>query len=904
MGKLKLFIYKTRWWWLTSLLSIAVPFVPLLLFDPAIDLVSARDPFNRSDTTVARYYMDTEQRYFDLVYTPTWVITGTLKPVASPLSVTVRHEDKGTYGTADSSNDGKWFTTTARLEPYRNIAVVQPAWGRPFPYPAYFLPDRSAGLPLDPITRTVHISLTEQEADIDYWVEIPSDTTNSDLKDFVQGQMPATLFIKRLFYPNNNSFSGIELARVSAPVVARDSRRWQVKIQGIMSGWQFTSRNLGEALALTMPQASMTGNGAATTIRLTFKDVTDYAVEPPPDQWDEKTNTLTWFGIIPTLKKQEANLSSTSGSAASVWQTLRLGLVFSAGVLHTPLLFALPLVPFVWILGALWQAQRRQPKKSISHDPSLAYLIRILYLGMLMWGIIILLIQGATWARSNLGQTYLAIWTATLVFATIIPLLYIIGTDSQEQQDNRREAGLWVITVFAVLALTLILFRVSGGVFGSSWLLAIAAGIIVCVILGMACELLKPGTWRGIFSRRGVIAVGLIGIASAILCLPTTENIIAVSPEWGWSVSVWRDLYFTIGIFLLPYLPLLALLRVLRRYTKHLQMPEATTVERLIAGPFGLGHLLFAFYLVGMLRGSDISIPPSAGSLLPIAFILALFVYPVLIRRRALSVHPPQKLGILIQQVFEIEAAERALGNLNKKFFDGEVASIEDYEKEREKLQTSLSKHPSPSNPRALVFAFGSKPSHWANAAQACRYAVLPIVLLGCLYAPSILERAVNQLVTPFLILQTTAIFLIPFFFRWFLYAFFLGYFFTYLPGQNGWQKGLALALGIAVCTVPNDIVLGTGANISSMLLDVGQTVLFLMGLGVWAFDYQIMKANNFGWRDLLIVHNVPATAITFATSLVGAFSGAVITGLTQGVPAIFNNLVNLVLPAVQAGSR
>lgn len=904
MPRFLFFFRRTRWWWLTGLLSIAATFVPLFLFSPLSSLISVWDTFDRPNILTAKYYVAAEQRHFDLVYSPTWVLTGTLEPAAWPLSVTVKSKDTDTPRRVDSIRRDAWFTATASLEPYRNIVVVQPAWGRPFPFPVYYLPNRSSGLPVESITRTMRITLTEQAADIDYWVDLPATTPNSDLADFVRGQLPETLFIKRLFYPDNNNFSGLELTRVSAPVIARDSQVWQVKIQSVMSGWQFSQRNLGEVLALTMPAANTSANRVSTIVRLTLQDAARYQIEPPPNQWDEKTNTLTWRDALPSLTRQDPPLATTGGSVVNVLQRLRLGLGAIANFLHTPLLLALPLIPFVWILGAVWQTHRRKSTDARGNDPVLAHLIQILFLGMSMWGIVILLIQEAAWASINLGQTYLAIWTATLIFAMLIPFLLVSGANTREQPIRRREIVWWSALALGIVGLTAILFRVSGFVFGSSWVLAGTASIIMCVVFGMAWELLKPGMLQRVVARRNVIAAGLIVSAAVMLCLPTTENIIKVIPEWGWSVSVWRDLYFTIGIFGLPYLPAIALARVLRQHAKHLHAPEASPMERLIVGPGGLGHLLFAFYLIGMLRGSDISIPPSAGSLLPIAFLLALFVYPLVVKRRTRAVRPPEKLGGLIQQVFEMEAEERALDNLNKKFFDGGIASVENYEQERAKLQAGLTQRLSLANPRALLFSFGPHPSSWANAMQACRFAVLPIALLGLVYAPTILARAIDQLVTPFLILQTAAIFLVPFFFRWFAYAFFLGYFFIYLPGHNGWQKGLALALGIAACTVPNDLVLGTGASISSLLFDVGQTAVFLMGLGLWAFDYQIMRANNFGWRDLLIVHNVPAAAITFAASLVGAFSGALITGLTQGVPAIFNNLINLILPAVQTGPR
>jgi len=231
----------------------------------------------------------------------------------------------------------------------------------------------------------------------------------------------------------------------------------------------------------------------------------------------------------------------------------------------------------------------------------------------------------------------------------------------------------------------------------------------------------------------------------------------------------------------------------------------------------------------------------------------------------------------------------------------------EEYERHRKTLLPLLKQKqaevvlPSGLDVKDVAFAFGPLGDAWQDSRLACRYGLVLMLPLALLYAPSIWAKAVDQAVTPFFVLEVTAVFFAPFFLKWLLYAFFLGYFFPALRGSNGWQKGLTLALGIAACTVPQDLLFRARStnDLIAVGFDVGQTVLFLTVLGLW-LDARTLRQCGYGWRRLLITHNLSALAAYGSTVLV-AISAAITTIITGQVTAIVTALVNVILPNIGA---
>jgi hypothetical protein len=168
---------------------------------------------------------------------------------------------------------------------------------------------------------------------------------------------------------------------------------------------------------------------------------------------------------------------------------------------------------------------------------------------------------------------------------------------------------------------------------------------------------------------------------------------------------------------------------------------------------------------------------------------------------------------------------------------------------------------------------------------------------LFLLYAPFIFRRAGELASTPFPILQILGAVVLPFFAKWLLASFLLGYFFPYIRGSTGLQKGLVLAAGIVLCTLPSNALLltGTMGDPLALLWEAGQTILFLSALGLWAFDWNTARRYGLGWSDVMSAEGLSATA-PFLSSLVAAIGGVASSIISGRVDGIIRSVLELLL--------
>ena len=100
-------------------------------------------------------------------------------------------------------------------------------------------------------------------------------------------------------------------------------------------------------------------------------------------------------------------------------------------------------------------------------------------------------------------------------------------------------------------------------------------------------------------------------------------------------------------------------------------------------------------------------------------------------------------------------------------------------------------------------------------------------------------------------------VYLIPFTARWLLYAFILGYFFPYIRGRHGLEKGLYLALAISACVLAQDIVMQarSGNDVLGLIFEAGQVIIYLSIVGILTFDLPRVREAKGTVADLLRVH-------------------------------------------------
>ena len=142
---------------------------------------------------------------------------------------------------------------------------------------------------------------------------------------------------------------------------------------------------------------------------------------------------------------------------------------------------------------------------------------------------------------------------------------------------------------------------------------------------------------------------------------------------------------------------------------------------------------------------------------------------------------------------------------------------------------------------------------------------------------------------------------------QWPLRGFFLGYFYPYLRGANGMQKGFTLFLinflPPVVATIlinPPAVAAFFSADTSSLWLGFWfwglQLFVHCLLLGMLSGDYEVLRRAELGWRHLVDVHNL-GPLLAWGSSLVAAVGAAIITALAD--PKVIKAAINAFLPEV-----
>jgi hypothetical protein len=442
---------------------------------------------------------------------------------------------------------------------------------------------------------------------------------------------------------------------------------------------------------------------------------------------------------------------------------------------------------------------------------------------------------------------------------------------------------------------------------------SIAVALLTSILILAAFRLGVNAYWPDFKAPRGGSL--LLWLAMLAVAIPVQVLGLGFLEGLGWPAQLWPQSIILIGLYVLPYVVLLAALRVLREQSAQLSQNPA----RLIS----IGRLVFALYVVGALRGFNpgLQAPPPV---YPLAFAIALLVFPHLLSGRAerlqaigaerTDIYPKQ--GEFIQRALDLQWARKALSKLMQsespdpkgyedrkaelllyiqQLQSGPVSPGEGSKKGKSKKQGANEHEP----PAASVFNFGPHFDPWRNGVQGAGWAAVLAVWLLLVYLPVIAARAEQQVI-PFILFTAVFVDVLPLLLKWVLLGFFLGYFFPYLRGANGLQKGLALAAAIAVCTVPHDLLNGASLDsLGAMGLDFAQNALLLTLLGLWAFDYQVLRKHGHNFSRLLIAHNLTFLA-GYGTSVVLAI-GSALTGLISGrIGPLLEALLNLITPGGQ----
>jgi len=205
------------------------------------------------------------------------------------------------------------------------------------------------------------------------------------------------------------------------------------------------------------------------------------------------------------------------------------------------------------------------------------------------------------------------------------------------------------------------------------------------------------------------------------------------------------------------------------------------------------------------------------------------------------------------------------------------------------KLDQELSKHP---------LAFGHKPTAWDNAVHGAKWAALLALPWFIIYIVDFMQGTSFSISYPLL---DFLIDILTIFGRWASIGFFLGYFFPYLRGDSGLEKGLWLALVVIAPSLPLYFIQNNSADAwRAALFWATQVLIECILLGLFAFDYSTVQEERRGFQLLLELHGIRSLGLWTAT-LIAAIGTSAVTLLSSQAVTLIGLTLKTFLPDVPA---
>jgi hypothetical protein len=143
----------------------------------------------------------------------------------------------------------------------------------------------------------------------------------------------------------------------------------------------------------------------------------------------------------------------------------------------------------------------------------------------------------------------------------------------------------------------------------------------------------------------------------------------------------------------------------------------------------------------------------------------------------------------------------------------------------------------------------------------------------------------------------TLAVFLISAVASWLLYAFFFGYFYDHLRGENGLEKGMVMFAGLVLPFLVYRVINAqTISEMNSFIQWALQIFLFCSLLGILVGEYRLIRRRGQPLRDLLALHNLPVLSV-YLSGVVAALVPAVIAVITGRLGEWVTFFINYVIP-------
>jgi hypothetical protein len=320
----------------------------------------------------------------------------------------------------------------------------------------------------------------------------------------------------------------------------------------------------------------------------------------------------------------------------------------------------------------------------------------------------------------------------------------------------------------------------------------------------------------------------------------------------------------------------------------------------------GLGRVIFVAFIVGF--------TPS-WSFVPLSTLLSFLIFEWLLPSKPSL--KPKLLKTFIQQhrktaVDDLLRLSKALrlrraveGSLHKQLREGKLIPAE-YREQQKSHEEQIARYIRPAylndfdknvTVRDLAFNFGGGERYRQNVTEALSWGLLlliPVLLISGI--PLVISELNDFLPYPFLNIGVRLGLLAL---EYLASAFFLGFFFPFLRGRNGLEKGGWLAAGIIASLLPiHLLLLESSIELSALVIWGGSLLAYNLLIGLLAFDLKTLAVHGFQWDRLTDLYNL--RDLTFyltgsAAPLVTTILSAVGGNLNELIPAI----LKVVFPAL-----
>jgi hypothetical protein len=652
--------------------------------------------------------------------------------------------------------------------------------------------------------------------------------------------------------------------------------------------------------------------GADDSLSISTYDYTIESIGPPPTQFEE--NKLTWKGsgarplnstddiLLFSQPTEEIKLQLAYKPLASPRNFLRLAQLspynawrYPGNVVPHLLIGLFRLIPMLWVLWLVadsWLRNTIDPglRKDLSKlsttliTLSLTETVLLISAGLAFLGVRLVTLPDRSFSSIVLLQTVATV--AVLLLATLVLLL--------TWRASNRSWAIWFARIsrgMSKAAFICILLQLTWFVSFHSLLARATSIALILVTLGFLfwrlARVIRHGTPTPTHKYR-LVCLGLIVLLTFVI-----PNIVPVL-RTDVRANVFQS--FSMLQSLLPYALVIGLLIVLKNVNALDQRRSRHVV-------LTIGLILFSGFVVG---------PTAHLFMVPVPFIISIILF------RRFLIHDFATCGELdfvnnevvsdrrglIASVLSYETAQHFQANAEKlkdkvtsgdmtlKEFEERKTEIEKYARDK----TLASTHENGLHAKTTVLGIGPHAEDWKNGRWCLRWA-------AALIAPFLVVYLMLLLLRPYSFSGTAFGFvfglnqLLFFIADWLLSAFFFGYYFRYIRGNSGLEKGLRTALALIICLTPTWVTgISNNTELLGVLFGAAQTFLFFTLLGMLAFDYATFRnalRDQFRWRTFARFGNMPGF-----TAVVSVLVTSIGVGLTSVITGQFTELFTTLLSA------